>query len=141
MKTSVNMKTSLDPQEFFRTYGICIEQLPVIEHIWRNRNTKNFVSVRLNKLSKSKMVRQANFSIEYNGEKYMLDRLIASLSGLKLKDGSVKIIGCGQDMFSAALYDFLNHCRNIVIGLNMPLEINGDYERLAIIAFFYFHKQ
>lgn len=63
------MKEILSPQEMFRTYGVCIEQIPVIEHIWRNRNTKNFVSVCLNKLSKSKTVRQASFSIEYNGEK------------------------------------------------------------------------
>lgn len=58
----------------------------------------------------------------------MLDRLITSLLNLKLKDGSVRIIGCGQDMFSATLYEFLNCCRDIVSGLNMPIELNGNMD-------------
>lgn len=111
------MSLQLTTQETLMAYGICVEQLPIIEHIWDNRNVKNAFSVRLNKLSSSKITRQANFSIEYNGNQYSLDCLISSLLGLKFKDCGVKIVGCGQDMFSATLYELINRCRDVMRSL------------------------
>lgn len=112
------MLSKLTPEETATHYGVKLEQLPIIEHIWANRNTENLFSIHLNEFNKPEMFYQVNLFMEYEGKQYNLDELIAKFLHLERNDNGIKIICYNPDMLGYTLHSFIFRCCDVVRTLN-----------------------
>ena len=77
----------------------------VLQHIWNNRDTRQFFSIKITNVAKSGDRRSMEISIPYQGRILNITHIVADINEAKIKNGLMVVNGGGMDMGFSVLYD------------------------------------